>query len=46
MQALRDASVPDDPRLGPAATYNWLPRVHERQLQQLAQRSERNGTPG
>ena len=46
VQSLRDASVPEDPRLGPAATYNWLLRVHERQLQQLAQRSERNGTPG
>jgi glyoxylase-like metal-dependent hydrolase (beta-lactamase superfamily II) len=44
--ALRDASVPDDPRLGPSATYDWVSGVHERQLQQLAQRRERDGTPG
>jgi len=36
--ALRDDRVPDDPRIGPSATYDWVPGVHERQLQQLAQR--------
>ncbi|MGW7267834.1 MBL fold metallo-hydrolase [Streptomyces sp. NPDC054842] len=38
VHALRDARVPSDPRLGPAATYgkDWLPGVHERQLQHLA----------
>jgi glyoxylase-like metal-dependent hydrolase (beta-lactamase superfamily II) len=46
VQALRDASVPADPRIGPSATFDWMPGVHERQLQQLAQRSERDGTPG
>jgi glyoxylase-like metal-dependent hydrolase (beta-lactamase superfamily II) len=46
VHALRDAHVTSDPRVGPAATYDWLPGVHARQLQRLAQRSERNGTPG
>jgi glyoxylase-like metal-dependent hydrolase (beta-lactamase superfamily II) len=48
VHALRDAHVPGDPRVGPSATFgkDWLPGVHERQLQRLAQRSERNGTPG
>jgi glyoxylase-like metal-dependent hydrolase (beta-lactamase superfamily II) len=48
MHALRDARVPSDPRVGPSATYgkDWLPGVHEWQLQRLAQRSERDGTPG
>ena len=39
VHALRDTQVPDDPRLGPSATYDWVPRVHEGQLQQLARRS-------
>ena len=45
VHALRDAHVPSDPRVGPSATYgkDWLPGVHARQLQRLAQRSE---TPG
>ena len=48
VQALRDGGVPDDPRVGPSATFgkDWLPGVHEWQLQRLAQRSERDGTPG
>jgi hypothetical protein len=46
VHALRDAHVTSDPRVGPVATYDWLPGVHARQLQRLAQRSERNGTPG
>jgi glyoxylase-like metal-dependent hydrolase (beta-lactamase superfamily II) len=38
--ALRGAGGPDDPRVGPSATYgnDWLPGVHERQVQHLAQR--------
>lgn len=48
VHALRDAGVPGDPRVSPSATFgkDWLPGVHERQLQRLAQRSERDGTPG
>jgi glyoxylase-like metal-dependent hydrolase (beta-lactamase superfamily II) len=48
VHALRDADVPSDPRVGPSATFgkDWLPGVHERQLQRLARRSERDGTPG
>ena len=48
LHALRDAHVPSDPRVGPSATFgkDWLPAVHERQLQHLAQRSQRDGTPG
>jgi glyoxylase-like metal-dependent hydrolase (beta-lactamase superfamily II) len=47
VHALRDAGVPGDPRVGPSATYgDWLPGVHERQLQHLARRRERDGTPG
>jgi len=47
LHALRDAHAPSDPRAAPSATYGaWLPGVHERQLQRLAQRSGRDGTPG
>jgi glyoxylase-like metal-dependent hydrolase (beta-lactamase superfamily II) len=47
-QALRDAQDPDDPRVGPSATFgnDWLPGVHEWQLQQLAKKREHDGTPG
>lgn len=46
VQALRDAGAPDDPRVGPSATFDWMSGVHERQLQQLARRRECDGTPG
>ena len=48
VHALRDAHAPSDPRVGPSATYgkDWLPGVHARQLEGLARRSERDGTPG
>ena len=46
VHALRDAHVPSDPRIGPSATYDWVAGVHARQLQRLAQRSERNRTAG
>ncbi len=48
VHALRDADVLSDPRVGPSATFgkDWLPGVHERQLQHLARRRERDGTPG
>ena len=39
VQALRDGGVPDDPRVGPSATFgkDWLPGVHDWQVQQLTQ---------
>jgi glyoxylase-like metal-dependent hydrolase (beta-lactamase superfamily II) len=46
VHVLRDAGVPGDSRVGPSATYDWVPGVHERQLQQLARRRERDETPG
>jgi glyoxylase-like metal-dependent hydrolase (beta-lactamase superfamily II) len=48
VHALRDAHVPSDPRVGPSARdgWDWVTGVHERQLQRLARRSERDGTPG
>ncbi len=48
VQALRDGHAPDDPRIGPLATYgkDWLPSVYEWQLQQLAKKREHDGTPG
>jgi glyoxylase-like metal-dependent hydrolase (beta-lactamase superfamily II) len=36
VHALRDAGTPDDPRVGPSATFDWMSGVHEGQLQQLA----------
>jgi glyoxylase-like metal-dependent hydrolase (beta-lactamase superfamily II) len=46
VHALRDADVLSDPRVGPSATYDWLPGVHERQRQQLAPREEPGATRG
>jgi glyoxylase-like metal-dependent hydrolase (beta-lactamase superfamily II) len=48
VHALRDAGVLSDPRVGPSAKdgWDWVAGVHARQLQHLAQRSERNGMPG
>ena len=45
--ALRDGHAPDDPRIGPSATFGqeWLPGVAEWQRQQLAQERARDGTP-
>jgi glyoxylase-like metal-dependent hydrolase (beta-lactamase superfamily II) len=45
VHALRDSAAAGDPRIGPSATFDWMYGVHERQLQQLAQRRERDGTP-
>jgi glyoxylase-like metal-dependent hydrolase (beta-lactamase superfamily II) len=47
VHALRHADVLSDPRIGPSAKdgWDWVAGVHERQLQRLAQRSERDGTP-
>ncbi len=48
VQALRDGDAPDDPRIGPSAKpgWEWVSDVHNGQAQQLARRSERDGTPG
>jgi glyoxylase-like metal-dependent hydrolase (beta-lactamase superfamily II) len=48
VHALRDAGVPSDPRVGPAAKdgWGWVAGVHARQLQGLGPRSERDGMPG
>ena len=48
VQALRDGQTPDDPRIGPSATFGkeWLPGVYEWQLQQLARNGEHDGSPG
>jgi glyoxylase-like metal-dependent hydrolase (beta-lactamase superfamily II) len=48
VHALRDAHVLSDPRVGPLAKdgWGWVADVHAGQLQRLAQRSERDGTPG
>jgi glyoxylase-like metal-dependent hydrolase (beta-lactamase superfamily II) len=48
VHALRDGGVLDDPRVGPSAKpgWEWVSDVHDGQLQSLARRSERDGTPG
>jgi glyoxylase-like metal-dependent hydrolase (beta-lactamase superfamily II) len=48
VHALRDGHAPDDPRIGPSATFgkDWLPGVYEWQRQQLARDREHDGTPG
>jgi glyoxylase-like metal-dependent hydrolase (beta-lactamase superfamily II) len=43
VHGLRQADVISDPRIGPSATFAWLSGVHERQLQQLAQKGQRDG---
>lgn len=42
LHALREGVTPTDPRIGSSATFgrDWLPAVHEWQVQQLAARSE------
>ena len=47
VHALRDGHAPDDPRIGPSATFgkDWLPSVYEWQLQQLAIKESRTGHP-
>ncbi len=48
MEALRDGRGPDDPRIGPSAKpgWEWVSDVHDGQAQSLAERSERDATPG
>ncbi|MFY9633081.1 MAG: MBL fold metallo-hydrolase [Cellulosimicrobium cellulans] len=41
VQALHDGGVPDDVRVGPSAPLDWLPEVHQWQLQRLAERRQR-----
>jgi glyoxylase-like metal-dependent hydrolase (beta-lactamase superfamily II) len=43
VQALHDGRVPDDPRLGPSATFDWLSGMPEWQLEQLSRTRERDG---
>jgi glyoxylase-like metal-dependent hydrolase (beta-lactamase superfamily II) len=47
-QALRDGQAPDDPRIGPSATFGkeWLPGVAEWQRQHFSGRGELDGTTG
>jgi len=46
--ALRDGHAPDDPRIGPSAKpgWEWVSDIHAGQAQSVAQRSERDTTPG
>jgi len=48
VQGLHDGGVPGDPRIGPSARpgWEWVSDVHDGQAQHLAQRSERDVTPG
>jgi glyoxylase-like metal-dependent hydrolase (beta-lactamase superfamily II) len=48
VHALRNGQAPDDPRIGPSATFgtDWLPGVYEWQRQQLANRRQAEGTSG
>jgi glyoxylase-like metal-dependent hydrolase (beta-lactamase superfamily II) len=48
VHGLRDPHVLSDPRVGPLAKdgWDWVAGVHARQLQHLAERGERNRTPG
>jgi glyoxylase-like metal-dependent hydrolase (beta-lactamase superfamily II) len=47
VRALGDGKLPEDSRIGPAAKpgWEWVSGVHERQAQQLAQRTEQDGPP-
>ena len=47
VHALHEGEVVSDPRIGPSAKdgWDWVAGVHERQLQRVAQASERDGTP-
>ena len=48
VHALRDGDVPSDPRIGPSAKpgWEWVSDVHNGQAQRLAERNERDATPG
>ncbi len=40
LRAVRDGAVPSDPRVGPAAAFDWVPGLQDRQLRQLADRRQ------
>src|SRR5262245_51023192 len=46
VDALRDAAVPDDPRIGPSAKpgWEWVSDLHEGQLQRLGQMDDASGS--
>ncbi|GAA3621920.1 MBL fold metallo-hydrolase [Nonomuraea rosea] len=46
--ALREGRVPSDPRVGPSAKpgWEWVSDIHIGEVQRLAERSKRGGTPG
>jgi glyoxylase-like metal-dependent hydrolase (beta-lactamase superfamily II) len=48
VQALRDGGGLDDPRIGPSAKpgWEWVSDMHNGQAQRVAERTERNATPG
>ena len=48
VHALLAGHAPDDPRIGPAAKpgWEWVGDIHAGQVQRLAQKGERDGTPG
>lgn len=46
VNALRDGDDFRDPRIGPAAIYEWLPAVHARQVEQLGLRGQGEATAG
>ena len=48
VEALRDGRDPDDPRIGPSAKpgWEWVSDIHAGQAQSLAERNERDATPG
>ncbi len=48
VHALRDGRDPSDPRIGPSAEpgWEWVCDIHNWQAQRLAERNERDATPG
>jgi glyoxylase-like metal-dependent hydrolase (beta-lactamase superfamily II) len=48
VHALRDGQAPDDPRIGPSAKpgWEWVSGIHAGQAQSVAERGERDATPG
>jgi hypothetical protein len=39
VRAVREGTDAHDPRVGPSAPLDWVPGVHEWQLQQLSQKT-------